>query len=422
MKLRSLVLAVVLLAVLAGVVALVNRPPAPPPADARVGQPLASTAAVDQAMGFRLADTGKTVELKKSAAGGWLVASYYDFPADVAKLSRFAGELTEARLDRLVTTSPARLARLGFADTRVQLLAAAGQPILDLVLGKNADTGGGRFVRYGTEDKAYLATLSTFLDLDSKNWADSTLLTLKPDEIAKFELTFPATDNVGGASSSRPDATTVVAARAKKDDSFTAESAPAGQRLKATSLATILGNLSSLHFDDTAALDDPNAIAAKTVARTVRLTTYDGKTITVAVGRKPEEKKPKAPAPKPDPAKTPDSPASATAAAVPPSTPSADKPADPAKPAEPEFDITPAGPVFVTITHSDPASPINALMAKRAFQIADYLLTALPATPADLFEPVPAPSPSAAPAVIPAILPSADATPAKAPDSTAPAK
>ena len=87
MKLRTLVIAIVLLAALSGVVAFFNRPAAAPAADARVGQPLVATNAVDKAAGFRVTSESKTVELKRSAADAWLVTSYYDFPANVEKLN-----------------------------------------------------------------------------------------------------------------------------------------------------------------------------------------------------------------------------------------------------------------------------------------------------------------------------------------------
>ncbi len=398
MKLRPLLLAVAVLAVLSGVVALVNRPPAPPAADARIGQPLVATDLVDKAAGFRLTSDGKTVELKKTD-GVWRVVSYHDFAADVDKLTNFVREYTEAKLARLVTSNAAGLARLEFKDTRVQLLDAAGQPLLELVLGKMADTGGGRFVRLGVEDKAYLANLrSSFLDVEAKNWADASIFKLNPDEVAKIELNFPSALAVGGTATPTSAMDSVVATHAKKEEPYVAEHAPVGQRLKPNAFTVLLSNLADLRFSDTAATDAPEAVAAKASARTLKLTTFDGKTITLGFGRKPEEKKPKVANAKP-----------ADATATPPAP---DKPAaDAAKPVEPEFDITPAGPVFVTIAHSDPAAPVNALMTKRAFQIPDYIFAALPQKIEETFEPItPEPASATAPAS------------AKIPETPAPAK
>jgi hypothetical protein len=71
------------------------------------------------------------------------------------------------------------------------------------------------------------------------------------------------------------------------------------------------------------------------------------------------------------------------------------------KPLAPEFETIPAGPVFAYITHSEGSQPINALMQKRAFQIAEYSFTSLPQKAEDLFEPIPPPPPAPAPAPAP---------------------
>ena len=108
--------------------------------------------------------------------------------------------------------------------------------------------------------------------------------------------------------------------------------------------------------------------------RAFKLTTFDGTTTTIAVGRKPEEKRPK----KPD--ATP-----LTSAATPPPKPEDGSPAPPAKD-EALFDTIPAGPVYVFVTSSDEKAPVNALMKKRAFQVEDYVFTSLPEKPDDVFE------------------------------------
>jgi hypothetical protein len=60
-----------------------------------------------------------------------------------------------------------------------------------------------------------------------------------------------------------------------------------------------------------------------------------------------------------------------------------------AKPEEPKTETIPAGPVYAFITSSDPGATINALMAKRAFQIFDSNFTNLPQKREELFEPLP---------------------------------
>ena len=74
------------------------------------------------------------------------------------------------------------------------------------------------------------------------------------------------------------------------------------------------------------------------------------------------------------------------------------------KPLAPEFETIPAGPVFAFVAHSDVSAPVNGLMTKRAFQIAEYTFTGLPQKSDELFEaapPPPAPATPAAPAAEP---------------------
>jgi hypothetical protein len=387
MKLRTLIVYVVLLAALSGVVYVLQRPAPPPSADARLGRALLAPGTIDQAAQLRITDQGKTVTVVKQPDGTWRVPSYYDLPADFSKISGLVGNLTDAKLERLVTSSPDRIARLEFKDTRIELLDSAGKELWSVILGKNPETGGGRFVRFGTEQKAFLASLNTWLDTEPKNWANTELLTLKADDIAKIEIPFAE----GGP---------VTLTRAKKEDPWTADKTPAGQRVKADKISTVLSSLGSLRFSDTNDLTDANFAAAKAHERLFKLETFDHKVIKVALGRKPEEKKLKPPAATTD-GKT--GPASLGSIAdlskkAPEAKPGEEKKPGETKPLAPEYETIPAGPVFVEISHSDgDKAPINALMAKRAFQVSEYTFTGLPQKADELFEPAPPPAPAPKP-------------------------
>ena len=382
MKLRTLFLTIAILAALSAAAYFGTREEAPPPADKRIGQNLLDRAVVDKAAQLRFSDQGKTVTLVRQADATWRVTSYHDLPADFSKLSTFISSLTDAKLERLVTSSPDRIVRLEFKDTQIDLLDAAGKEVWTVTLGKNPETGSGRYVRFGAEAKAFLANLSAYLDTESKNWANAELITLKSDDIAKIEIPFAE----GGP---------ITFSRAKKEDPWTADKTPAGQKVKADKLSTTLSSLSSIRFSDTNDLTDANAVAAKAHERLFKLETFDKKTLKVALGRKPEEKKLK-------PAAEGQAPLASLGTSADLLKKSADgKPAEPAKPLTPEFETIPAGPVFVDVSHGDSTAPINALMAKRAFQIADYTFTGLPQKADELFEPAPAPAP-AAPGAAPA--------------------
>ena len=383
MKLKSIVRTIAILAALSAVAFFATRPTPAPVADTRIGQPLADRAIVEKATTLRLNDQGKTVTLVRQADATWKVASYHDFPADFSKLATFIGSLTDAKLERLVTSSPARIALLEFKDTKIELLDSTDKELWSVTLGKNPDTGSGRYVRYGAEAKAFLASLSAYLDTDSKNWANTELLALKVDDVAKIEIPFVA------ANASEP--TSLTVSRATKDAPWTAEKTPDGQKLKADKISAVLSSLSSIRFSETNDLTDANAVAAKATERLFKIETFDKKVLKIALGRKPEEKKLKPITP---PAEGQSALSSLGTAADMLKKDADGKPADPAKPIAPEFETIPAGPVFVNIASSDASASVNALMQKRAFQISDYTFTSLPQKSDELFEPAPVAAPA----------------------------
>ena len=383
MKLKSIVRTIAILAALSAVAFFATRPTPAPVADTRIGQPLADRAIVEKATTLRLNDQGKTVTLVRQADATWKVSSYHDFPADFSKLATFIGSLTDAKLERLVTSSPARIALLEFKDTKIELLDSTDKELWSVTLGKNPDTGSGRYVRYGAEAKAFLASLSAYLDTDSKNWANTELLALKVDDVAKIEIPFVA------ANASEP--TSLTVSRATKDAPWTAEKTPDGQKLKADKISAVLSSLSSIRFSETNDLTDANAVAAKATERLFKIETFDKKVLKIALGRKPEEKKLKPITP---PAEGQSALAALGTAADMLKKDADGKPAEPAKPIAPEFETIPAGPVFVNIASSDASASVNALMQKRAFQISDYTFTSLPQKSDELFEPAPVAAPA----------------------------
>ena len=369
---------------------LLQRPAPPPPADARLNQPMVDRAVIEKATTLRIADAGKVIELTRQADGSWKVPSYFDMAADFGKLSGFVGNLTEAKLQRLVTSNAERIARLEFKDTKVELLDGAGKVVFNVTLGKNPETGGGRFVRFGDEPKAFLASFSAWLDTEARNWANAELTNIKPDDVAKVEIPFAE----GGA---------ITVSRAKKEDAWTSDKTPAGQKLKADRVASLLSSVGTVRFTDSTATDDANAAAAKANQRVFKLTTFDNKTITVALGRKPEEKKLKPPAASAD-GKTGPAALGSVADLAKKDDAKAGEAKKDDKPLAPEFETIPAGPVFAFVAHSDSSAPVNGLMTKRAFQIAEYTFTGLPQKSEELFEaapPPPAPATPVAPAAEP---------------------
>lgn len=361
MKPKPLAISVVVLALLAAIAWYLQRPPAAPPPDPRVGHPVLADATLGRADQVRLTDQGKTVLLKKSAGGKWVDASYYDLPVDFSKLSQFTDGLVKAKVRRLVSRRAPVLARLGFKGTTVTLLGGGGKPLWKLTFGKEADSGG-RFIKYDDEAKAYLADLTSYIDSDPKNWADSTLVNLKSADVASIDIGFAPGKSV-------------TVSRTKKGADWESSGTPAGQRVKASAVSDLLSSLTSLRFKNTTAPDDPAVKAARAHSRTVTITTFDHRTLTIGLGRKPAEK-----VPAPVPAKP-----------KPKTGKSASKTKSKAPPKKPKEKTIPAGPVYAFVHSSNAKAPVNALMKKRAFQVFSWNFTSLPKKPTDLFEPVPKP-------------------------------
>jgi len=377
MKLRPLLVSVAVLAVLSAVVYFMNRPAPPASSDPRIDQPMLASATIEKTAQVHLSDQGKSVDLARQSDGTWQVKNYYDLPADIAKLSSFLGSFSDAKLQRVIT-NPDRVAHLELKDSTVKLDDASGTELWSVTLGKNADAGG-RFIRFGSEPKAYLANVNAWLDADPKNWARSELLSLKSEDVARLEIAFA-------------DGAPITVSREKKDSPWKAAVTPAGQKLDAGKVDSLAEQLAAIRFSDTSDPADANVTAAKQHERTLKLTTFGGQTYTIALGRKPEEKKPKPPAPK---AKAADAKARPAAEAKSSDSARSDQAAESPKPAEPEFETIPAGPVYAFIESSDAQAPITAMMRKRAFEISDYVFTELPQQPADLFQAAPAPKPAA---------------------------
>jgi hypothetical protein len=358
MKLRTIVVIVALLAGLSLVAFLKNRPAPESPADPRVGQPLLDSDTALKAAGLAVSDQGKKVELARGADGSWRVTSYFDLPADFEKVARLVQDLHESKIERFVTANPERIQHLEFKDSVIALNDSAGKEIWSVTLGKTPDSGNGRFIRFDHEPRAYFSGTHVWLDTDAKGWANAQLLSVKADDIAKVEVPFDS-------------GTRIVLSRDKKDTPWSVQGGPAGQKLIPEKVSSLLATLTTLRFSDTTDSKDPAAVDAGTHMRTYKLTTFGGQTLAVALGRKPEEKKLKPPV--------------ADKEALAELAKTTDAKAEP-KSLTPEYDVTPAGPVFVAISSSDSKAPINDLMGRRAFEVDEYAYTSLPQKPDDLFE------------------------------------
>src|SRR5690606_2866369 len=130
--------------------------------------------------------------------------------------------------------------------------------------------------RFGDEQKAFRTRLSAWLDTTSRNWADAALVDLKPEQVARIEVELP-------------DADPIIATRENAEGRFAIENAPEDRQLRASSVNSLLTTLTGIRFNDTSSAGADEVAAAREHQRKVTLTTFDGQTLTIALGRKPEQ-------------------------------------------------------------------------------------------------------------------------------------
>ena len=390
MNLRALLIVIASLAAISAADYLAQRSNTSAAADPRVGQPLADSAVVEKTTKLRISDQGKIVTLTRQTDASWSVVSYFDLPANFSKISAFANSLTESKIQRVVTTNAERLERLGFKDTQVVLLDSSDHQLQSVALGKNADTGG-RFVRFNAEPKAYLANFNGGIDPEPSDWAETELPTLKPDRIGKMEITFC-------------DEKRLSFSRATKDAAWTTDQPSAERKIIPGKIIALLSSIGNLRFSATNDPTDSAIAAAKATALAFKLTSFDGKIVSVTFSHKPDEKntipavvadgKPSRATPGLDPVAAP------AKKIIPPlpngittsngmPLPSGFPVPPNGKPLTSGVGSLPENPVFIEITHSDSAAPINAMMQQRAFQIAANTYAGLPQKPDELFETIP---------------------------------
>ncbi len=386
MKVKHLVVVVAVLGVASLATWFAKRGPATAPTDPRVGQAVIDDATAEKIAAVHLHTTGGDVDVAKESgdANRWVVKSYHDLPADFSKLSTLVQNLRDAKIVQFASARPERLEKMELDQTTIKLSGTDGADLATLHLGKDYESGG-RFLKFDDENKAYVASVSAYLDGTAKNWADTSLIAAKPEEVVGLEIGFP---DDGSLKLKRENGTAP----------WTAEGLAKDEKLKDTEINSLVSKLTGLRFSDTADPKADDVVAARAHQRSVQLTLTTGKTYDIAMGRKPAPPAPPAPPP-----------------------PAPDKdgktPPAPAAPPKPQ-----PGPVYVDVKSSDASEPVNAMMQRLAFQIYEWTFTSLPDKRSALIEKTPAAPAASTPATSDTEGPKAsEDTQAPAPTSPAPA-
>lgn len=193
MKPRGLLIAVVVLAALAGVVYWSEKQK-----KAEEGKPAADAAPKiaaipsDQIRQIEIKrKDGETTVLRRNN-GTWELTAPQPLRVDQDAATALAGSLNSLSADRLVEEKAGDVAEYGLAAPSLEVIVTRNDAkTVTIQIGDDVPTGSGSFVKLGGESKIYsLASFNkTALDKNAKDLRDKRLLTFDQDKLSRVELT-----------------------------------------------------------------------------------------------------------------------------------------------------------------------------------------------------------------------------------------
>ncbi len=357
MKLKPLIIAIAVLAMLAGLAYWARHKPASTDGESHslVGENLLPAEIVQKTGHIEASqkDEENVIRLVKNEDGKWVLPDYHGMPVNFNKLNGIIKNLKDAEVFRWVTGKPERAADLELGENKVILKSSPeGQVLWQIETGKRAKSGG-VFIRLGEKEDVYLADANLYVDTRIENWADKKILEFTKDDVAGLTIEFPE----------EPDSFTI--SRGSKDDSFTSDQLAADEQIKESEAARVINSLINARFNEVIEdRDGPDAAGARENARAFTLKLFDGDVYTLKIGRRPKDWTP--------PEETP----SATAEA--PEPEKATETAKPGEEAKPETQFNEPGPVCIFYECNNPEFLWNPILEKLVLAFPDYVYNNLP--------------------------------------------
>jgi hypothetical protein len=194
MKVRGLLIAVALLAVLGGLAWRQTKKKdtaeAKSPADA---PPKILTIPEDQFKQIRIAKTsGAATVLVRDANNKWQITEPKPLAADQDAVGSLVSTLSSLTSDRLIEEKPADLGQFGLNKAAIEVIITKKDGKTDtLLLGDDTPTGGGEFAMRQGDPRVF--TVGSFIkssvDKNSKDLRDKRLLTFDSDKLTRVSLT-----------------------------------------------------------------------------------------------------------------------------------------------------------------------------------------------------------------------------------------
>lgn len=354
MNIKHLYISTGVLLVLAAITFFIKNADSSAPEDPRVGTAILQMETLQGTASIALTTEDETFHFVKGDGSDWHLTEAYGLPVDLNKLGRLITSLTEARLERLVSSKKERIADLGFVGDSITFFDGSDTTMAHVELGRETENGK-QLVRFAEEDKAFLANDQFNLDDNRISWLKKDLVTFERDDIR-------------GASIKLANGDTLEAFRESTDEGWmSASSLPEGKQLDQGALTRALNRFTNMKFTELEELDNEEVVAARAHAHHLEITLEGGNSYSFQIGQRPEVKVMKEVETEGENGET---------------------------TTEMKEEVeTPAGASYVSISSLNASDPINGYMEKTAFEVASYQFTSLPKTLEDLLSDIPEPEP-----------------------------
>tara|TARA_B100000900_G_C20594862_1_gene722980 strand:+ start:936 stop:2051 length:1116 start_codon:yes stop_codon:yes gene_type:complete len=371
MNIRHLYISAGVLAVLAIITSVLTRTSSAPLLDERVGSNVVDPANLRDTAKIVVETDGEKITLvNDEEKKAWVLEEKHNLPTSYSRISQLARNVSEAKLQRLVSENPDRIATLGFeGGDRIQFIDKLDNDIVAFGLGKETENGR-QFLRFYGEEKAFLVNTTFYIDSNLDSWLEKKLVSFEANDVTAITTTLQNGDKLS-------------ATRDNADSEWaTDDSLPEKKILNQSSIGQIASKFAGLSFTATADKDGPNVVAARENSHQFGFQLNNGKSYQFRIGRQPEVKIEK-------------------------EVEKEDENGEKTTEMEEEV-VTPEGPVYFFISSSDAGDPVNEYMRRSAFEVSSYQFTSLPESLDDLISDAPEPveEPPA-----PLLVPPADESP-----------
>lgn len=228
-------------------------------------------------------DGEQKVELTQDSAGMWHVAGA-NYEADSQKIQALLLMLLDTKLGEKVTEQAKHHARFHLLHARenndqweaektgklLVLNNQAGEPVLELLLGKARQDKPGQYIRYANQPAVFIIGENLPAEPNDEDWLNTTITDFEGDQVKSMEL--------------KNDEGTFRFVREKVEDSWQTQGVPENETLNNGTVNTLANALQSLEFENLLPAETPVSQTGRENPAHYVAELFDGRLVKVSVG------------------------------------------------------------------------------------------------------------------------------------------